>query len=150
MSEDFIVEELKTLFVEEYIVGNRINFIDCDPLTWFDQELKTVFDIDVFQYDFSSKKGYHIYEKNNISVLLLRMKNLNNRFEEAFKEFLGKDLTIKSIQNKGDQKEYSGVYSKFKRTIKIPDWYLDQMYESHYVRHFYTDKEIATFRKRWA
>lgn len=88
-------------------------------------------------------------KNKNTSVLLFRIENLNSRFDKEFKEFLGKDLTIKSIQNNGEQKEYSGVYSKFKRAIEIPDWYLDQMYNSDYVRHIYTDQQIASFRSRW-
>lgn len=148
-TEDNIVEELTSLFINEYIKKNSINFLDADPLTWFDEELKKVFGIDVYQQAFPKEKGYEIYNRDKVSVLLIRLENLNDCFVEAIKEFLGKEISVVKAHNASKNKEYAAVYTQFKETIQIPNWYLDKMYSSKYARHFYSDQEILNFWMKW-
>jgi len=41
------------------------------------------------------------------------------------------------------------LYSQFKRTIRLPQRYIDRMYESTYARYFYSEQEIQDLRKKW-
>mgnify|MGYP000595620150 FL=1 len=89
--EDTVVDELITLFCDEFIINNTVNFLDADPLTWFDIELKEVFNLDVFNSEFPKEKGYKIYSNEVASVLLIRLEDLNECFSEASEIFLEKN-----------------------------------------------------------
>jgi len=147
--EDSIVEELKDIFLKDYAVNNGISFIDCDPLTWFENELEEVFEIDVYNSAFPKEKGYSVSAYGNKSLLIIRLEDLNKCFSEAIEIFLGTSITIRKNKNTGQNKAYASVYKKFKDTIVLPDWYLDKYYDSKYARHFYTEREILNFRKKW-
>lgn len=143
-----VVSEIMDLFVNEFIVKNKVNFLDSDPTTWFDEELKEVFKFDVYSRKFPREQGYEIYN-DKISVLLIRLENLNRCFAEASEKFFGEKLSIIQLKNVGDKKEYATVYNKFKAEINIPDWYLNKMYNSKYAKHFYTENEILSFKYKW-
>ncbi|MCH7680600.1 hypothetical protein IID10_14755 [candidate division KSB1 bacterium] len=119
------------------------------PLTWFDSELKRVFDIDVFASEFPKSKGYHIYEGKRAEVLLLRLENLSQCANEAFKIFLNIDDFVLSNANDSSNKEYASIYNELKKSIDIPDSYFDLMYNSKYAQHFYSSKELGAFKANW-
>ena len=119
------------------------------PLVFFDRELKGVFDIDVFSSEFPISKGYAIYEGNKADVLLIRLENLNECAQDAFKEFLNIDNFTLINTNTAAEKTYDPVYRKFKNNIALPDSYIDKLYNSKYMRHFYSKAETEEFRKRW-
>ena len=119
------------------------------PLTFFDQELKCVFGVDVFASEFPTSKGYKIYKDKQADVLLIRLHDLNKCARHAFEEFLGlKDFTLLNT-NVGGAKEYASLYQRFKNSIVLPETYVEKMYTSRYMRHFYSEKEIAKFRASW-
>ena len=51
--------------------------------------------------------------------------------------------------NVGEEKPYRKLYELFKK-LPLPASYLDKEYSSRYARYFYTEDEIAAFRKHWA
>jgi hypothetical protein len=119
-------------------------------LEWFDSELKKFFNIDVYETEFPKDRGYKIYTRGNVSVLLIKLEKLNNIAEIAFREFLGVDVSKLKNQNLGENKEYSSVYKRFKECAKLPESYLDLMYKSKFALHFYSNEEIRSFRKNWS
>ena len=119
------------------------------PLTFFDRELKIVFDIDVFASNFPKSKGYKIYEGEKADLLLIRLEDLNRCARDAFEDFLNIDkFTLESV-NIGSQKKYALIYQKLKESIRLPDAYIDRMYQSKYMHHFYTTQEIQKFETKW-
>ncbi|MGB9498884.1 MAG: putative capsular polysaccharide synthesis family protein [Dissulfuribacterales bacterium] len=119
------------------------------PLTWFDIEMKTVLDIDVFQHPFPYDKGYAILERLPYELLILKLET-----EEAVKaEAVGKFLNIANFKlsrhNIGEHKVYSKTYKEFKRHINVPKGYVDKMCKSKYMRHFYSSEEIEAIRRKW-
>jgi hypothetical protein len=119
------------------------------PLRFFDEQLRSVFGIDVFASEFPASKGYKIYEADQADVLLIRVENLNGCAAEAFKEFLGIQDLVLINENIGSQKPYAALYRKFKESITLPESYVDRMYNSKYMQHFYSKEEIARFRTKW-
>ena len=119
------------------------------PLVFFDRELKGVFGIDVFASEFPKSKGFKTYEDEKADVLLIRLENLNDCAEEAFKDFLDIHNFALVNTNIGREKVYASIYNKFRETIHLPDSYLDKFYNSKYMRHFYTEAEIEKFRAKW-
>ncbi|MBI4774958.1 MAG: hypothetical protein HY788_12405 [Deltaproteobacteria bacterium] len=119
------------------------------PLIWFNTELKRAFGIDVYSREFPKSKGFDTYHGETADVLLIRLENLRDCAGEAFRQFLGiPDFTLTDV-NVGHDKEYSEAYERFLSSVTVPPWYLEMMYNSQYVRHFYTRDEIQGFVDRW-
>lgn len=137
-----ITEKLRVLFIEEF-TGHEV------PLTWFDLELKSVFDIDVFEIPFDFEKGYYTYAGTHADVLLLKLESLNDIVETAVKDFLELKSFKLNAKNIGDDKGYAEIYRFFRKNIRLPESYLDRMYSSKYARHFYSPEEIEGFRRKW-
>ncbi|MCG6869224.1 MAG: putative capsular polysaccharide synthesis family protein [Gammaproteobacteria bacterium] len=119
------------------------------PLVYFDREFRDVLGFDIFEFEFPVEQGYQISRGDNADFLVIRLEDLNRCAAQAFSEFLGVDGFQLINRNVGDGKEYAEIYDRFKRIIKLPSDYLDRMYDSKFSRHFYTEVEIAEFRKRW-
>ena len=137
--------ELVTQMIEFFIE----NFIHDDPLVWFDVELKNFTDIDVFKERFPHEKGYNIYENARFKVLVIRLEDLNKRIEEAMFHFLGISNFNLVRENISSEKEYAVLYEKLKKQIRLPATYIDKMYISKMARHFYTIRELESFRNKW-
>jgi hypothetical protein len=119
------------------------------PTAWFDNELRRFSGIDIFSTEFPKSKGYNIYCEEHVKLLLIRLENLNDVADDAFKEFLGiENLSIKDT-NIGTKKHFGNLYRTFKESIKLPDSYVEMMYKSRYAKHFYSEEEINMFKKRW-
>ncbi|MCG8603469.1 putative capsular polysaccharide synthesis family protein, partial [bacterium] len=119
------------------------------PLVFFDSELKGILNIDVFSIPFPKSRGYQIYEGERADVLLLRLENLNDCADVAFRDFLRLDGLELIPQNIGGQKAYGTFYQSFLNSIRLPQSYIDYIYDSKFTRHFYSPDEIGKFRAKW-
>jgi len=143
---EVVLEDLKELFLEKFIGKYGA---DDNTLTWFDRELKAVFNLDVYSEEFCKVKGYKIYNSDRANLLILKLENLDHHVKPALEEFLGiRNLSIKKA-NISSEKHYQYLYKKFLDTIVLPESYLQKMYSSKYVLHFYTPKEIKSFMNKW-
>ncbi|MFX0092698.1 MAG: putative capsular polysaccharide synthesis family protein [Candidatus Hodarchaeota archaeon] len=119
-------------------------------LNWFDRELKQVFGIDVYSEPFPTTKGYKIYKvKDQPDLLLLRLENLDNCAQAAFQEFLNIEQFTLAPENIARNKFYYPIYRKFTTSKILPRAYIEKMYTSRLAKHFYTEDELNTFRKKW-
>jgi hypothetical protein len=121
------------------------------PLRWFDEEMKTVFGIDVFSAKVSllQDRRVFIYKRDGLDLLVMRTEDIDVVAQEAVQRFLHiKDFDLKQA-NLSAKKHYNHVYDDFTRLVKLPDTYLTTLYESQYAKYFYTPKELATFKERW-
>lgn len=142
MKMEDIMEDLTQLFLEKF---NRHE----KPLRWFDGELKRVFDIDVFSSNFPTVKGYKTYEARYADLLVLRLENLNECACGALENFLDINEFTLTKSNVGSNKRYGNIYQKFIDSIVLPESYINQMYTSKYVRHFYNEEETEAFKAKW-
>ncbi|MBW4574477.1 MAG: putative capsular polysaccharide synthesis family protein [Aphanothece sp. CMT-3BRIN-NPC111] len=136
------IDEITNNFLENYRHDR--------PLYWFNQEIKEVFNIDVLSVDFPKQKGYKIFANEHLNLLVIRLEDLNRCYADAFKEFLGIEQFKLTAANVAAGKQYDIAYKEIKDTIELPHWYLEKMYSSQYVRHFYTHEEIENFRLKWS
>ena len=120
---------------------------------WFKLEIEGNYDIDVFSESFNEAKKYMIFEQRNTKLLLLRMEDLNEVFPEAIKEFLNLDKPIKlQNTNLGNQKHYADTYKKIKEKLKLDSVIVNQIINSKFFRHFYSnyrDEIIKKWTKRY-
>jgi hypothetical protein len=124
-------------------------FYHYDPMDFFDREIKGVFDIDVYEHHFPSSIGYKIYESKIADLLLIRLENLVSCAQPAFKQFLGIDNIQLLNTNIGNKKIYSPVYKLFKERVVLPENYIREMYQSKFMRHFYSKEEIDALYSKW-
>ena len=136
------VQPLIDLFFER-LVHDR-------PLTWFDDEIKSVFGIDVFEGVFLRDKGYKIITADNADLLLIRLNELDQCAAVAFKEFLDIDEFTLVQTNVGSNKDYAALYKAFKKAICLPEDYINKMYDSRFTRYFFSDEEIRQLRETWS
>ncbi len=148
LGEAKVTEELIKLFLEHYGGKSDKIAMDADPLTWFDDEIRPVFGIDVFSSEFPHDPGYQVIENDRCRLLLIRLEDLQAS-HIALAEFVGVNGLSLNNQNVGSAKRYQSVYSRFKREFRAPAWYLERLYSSRYARHFYTPAEIDSFRLQW-
>ncbi|MEJ2116073.1 MAG: putative capsular polysaccharide synthesis family protein, partial [Gammaproteobacteria bacterium] len=119
------------------------------PLVWFDKLLKPVFNINVFDQKFPVSKGYEIYKNDKVELLLIKLEDLDRCASNAFKEFLGIENFALVNANITSEKADSKAYAEFKKLIRLPDSYIDEMYSSQLVQHFYTQSEIDRLKTKW-
>jgi hypothetical protein len=122
-----------------------------DPLIWFDNELQPVFGLDVYSEQFPHSEGYQIIHENNIKLLIIRLEDLDRCYRKAFSSFLNldnEDINL-IVSNTASQRSHDQLYEEFLDWLILPDCYLEKLYSSKYVKHFYSDEEIDVFRARW-
>lgn len=135
------ISEIIKVFLE------RFNHIE--PLTWFDRELVKNFNFDVFRLPFDKEKGYQIYDHEKIELLVMRMEDLSKIGSVAIEEFLGLTKVELYNDNISQRKNYYPAYKAFLSEIRFSDDFIRTMYDSKFMKHFYTDKEIQGFSVRW-
>jgi hypothetical protein len=117
-------------------------------LNWFEEQMKPVFDIDVYQAPFPQEAGYQIYSSSKADLLLLRLENLRSCAREAFARFLRiPNLELQTV-NAGSERKTADLYNKFLAEPLPPD-YIDWTYSFKLPQHFYTEEELDNFKRKW-
>ena len=118
---------------------------------FFQRVYADIIGIDVFNYPFNKKKGYTIINCGNVEILLYTTEKLNFVFEEAMRRFLGipdiRMINANEAKSKSYRECYKNAVSSLEDSFTSEE--LDQFYSHKVVTHFYSDEEIASFRKRW-
>lgn len=116
---------------------------------WFEEELKELCGIDVFEYAFDREKGYTIISKDTEEILLLKTEKLPFLTETIRNFVCNQELEILS-ENKGNDKEYAHIYRKAKEKLELPMEYVEYYYKDNpFMNHFYTKKEQKSFMRKW-
>ena len=140
--DDRAVSDLATAFSEQF-QGHE------EPQRWFDDELAAHLGVDVYATPFAKEQGWQMYESEHARVLLIRLENLRQVADPAFDRFLGLGSFPLHERNAGAHKYYGPTYTRFLQRVRLPASYLDAMYESRYVNHFYGTEQAAVFRRKW-
>ena len=116
---------------------------------WFNLELKTYFNIDIYKSTFCKERGYDVYQNGNIDVFLYRFENIKD-IEEPIANFLQDQNFKLSIANSSKEKGYYWMYQDALSNIDIPSDVLDFYYDKNKcVDFFYTSKEKKQMRDEW-
>lgn len=146
------VSELVDLFINnsdpDEVEVNKAMMDHDMPLEWFDKYIKKYFHIDVFASPYLGS-DYKIFLNDNVDLLVYRIDLDDKKKEEVIRDFLSIPEFSLENTNIGSSKGYSGKYKEFKECAVLPESYLDKMCESKYFRHFYSDDEIQSIRKKW-
>ncbi|MEM9822977.1 MAG: putative capsular polysaccharide synthesis family protein [Bacteroidota bacterium] len=118
------------------------------PIHWFDEEFGVTTGVDVYQYPFDQQSGYCIIEQDHFQILLLQMEKLQN-LEKVIGDFMEMDDFRLLRANSSDNNWYAEIYRDFKKQYLPSSRMLDQLYQSKYMQHFYSQEEIASFEQKW-
>lgn len=117
---------------------------------WFDRELKTVFGIDVFSNKFDPELGYLRIEGEHADALIIRLEDLSDKGFKIISDFLSLPFPLAPLQaNVRNQSEHSESYKVVKKKIKLDPVVCERIYESRFVRYFYSHNEISKFIQQW-
>lgn len=149
--------ELGTRFVEDPANVPRLLELFGEPnhpehafaLDWFDNEVRDVFGVDVFERPFPGDGAGCVYSCVAGKLLVLRTEDLSAHGGEAIGAFLGRDPIALEHSNRSVDLSYGPAYARFMSELRLSPAYLDRMYGSKLARHFYSPAEITTFRERW-
>jgi hypothetical protein len=119
-----------------------------ESLNWFDNELKTIFGIDVFAYPFDKEKGYSIIKQGNVELCLMKIERLNS-LEQIIAKFIGVPRFKLINDNESENKVYKYLYKQVLEEIRIPREVVDAVYTDPRITHFYSTDDISDFLKKW-
>ncbi len=137
-----IIKKLRELYLNSFTEHEY-------SIQWFSDELEATFGINVFESQFNTKKGYMITNNTNVEVLVIKLEKLKDCASNAVEEFLGvRNFTLRKA-NTSEEQPYNELYKKFLREVRLPASYINEIYESQLMRHFYSTEEIDHFRKKW-
>ncbi len=132
--------------VAEYFMAH---VIDETPGEWFDLQVKNLFGIDVYATPFPKERGYAVYAKDNIRLLVMRLEDFNQILVPVVSEFLNIPAFEIVRDNVGEDKAYAKVYREAMPHLKLAPDYLARKHSSRYARHFYTPQELEASIARW-
>ncbi len=121
-----------------------------EEFEWFNEQIKEVFHIDVYDYPFDSQKGYTIIEAGKIQILLMKMEKVNE-LVNVIGNFLGIEQFQLQTSNVSGQKAYRFALKAYKENFVLSPSRLHDIYEKNtYVQHFYSKQERENLYKKWA
>ncbi len=135
--------------VTPYIASFFTEYPHHVPLVWFDRQLKATLGLDVFSVPFDFHRERLILRTDRYELIVLRCELPDPRKKELLEEFLGETGLPLGRANEAHKKSYAAAYKEVLAAIELPTDYLDRQYDSPCARHFYTEVERASFRRRW-
>lgn len=120
------------------------------PGEFFANEIQTHLGIDIFATPFPVERGWQVFERDNISLLLLKLEISDDDKSTAITEWLGSRQAIEvKQQNTAGKSGIGKTYQAFKRQVRVPRKYAEHMYLSNFMKHFYSDRDREALHQRW-
>ena len=135
------IEQLIVDFIEKY--DHNV------PLEWFDVEMKSITDIDIYQHTFPQQQGHQVINAPLYNLLIMRHDLDDSLKEKCIAKFLGIESISLLNFNEASSKEYADVYKQLISSIKLPTEYVEKMLASKYAQHFYSPKELNAISTKW-
>lgn len=138
--------EIQKLEVINYLHSNVDHqFFD----HWFINEFEKVLGINLTTYDFNKSKGYMIINHENKRILLIRLDKLNGNIYDALKDLINLEDIKLLNENVSHKKNYHNLYTSVLSSYSPSIEKVNNIYNSKYVRFFYSDEEISQFKEKW-
>jgi len=115
-------------------------------LTWFDH--RYFCGLDVYATPFPHGAGVVRIAHPGLDLLVYRQENLPG-LSAALGDFLSTPGFTLGHHNVGGAKGYSALYREFRRGFRLPGNVVATLYDSPYMRHFYSHDERDQAYRRW-
>ena len=81
-------------------------------------------------------------------MIILRLENLNEQ-KGILGDFLGIDDFQLMNENIASEKWYNPIYKRFKEVYKPTKQELEAIYNSRFMKYFYSPEQIRVFTEKW-
>jgi len=115
-------------------------------LSWFDKEIKRFTNIDIYNYSFDKNAGCTRIQNDKYDILIIKLEHMEDNWK-VIEEFVGKEIKLINA-NVSTNKWYHGVYRDFIKSYRPSQNYLELLYTSKLMKHFYTDEDIMVFNNK--
>jgi len=115
---------------------------------WFDDEFLNTFGIDLTKKPFEGNS--QIIHQGKLEILIYKFENMRTYLPEAIGTFLNIENFKLENANETSAKSTAQAYKTVKEQLKFDTLFLDTFYKKRVVSHFYTQEEIAKFKKQWS
>ena len=124
----------------KYVISQHLKDAVSYYDNWFKIQIENNFEIDIYNDDYLSKECYRIYKNGKINLMLIRMEDLAENFENASKIFLNLQDGIKLEQhNIGKNKYYSNFYKSIRTNMRIDKSLRDKLTDTRFYKEFYLE-----------
>lgn len=118
------------------------------PEAWFDWEFRDRLGVDIYRHPFDVKRRYAAI--SDPRAIVLRVDCDDDEKSAVLSQAFGTEVTVRR-ENVGAVKKSSGaLYRDVLDIARFDSAFLDAVYGSKYVKHFWSAGEIAGFKRRWA
>lgn len=113
---------------------------------WFDGIFNYAFGIDVYEHKFNKTRGWSVIDDRFILVQTERMSKV---LPDAFESVLSVRPVVEHRASSIETRPYGELYAEFLEWVKFGEKYVRNMYNSKFVKHFFTKKQVYAWRQRW-
>ncbi|WP_417528773.1 glycosyltransferase [Marinomonas shanghaiensis] len=131
---------IKEKFIEDMIKADQ---------WWFNQELEESFSIDLLDTPFNRELGYSIYRKKNVTLLFFKYENGTTLLESGLSRIFPNVSFKIPFKNAASQKKSHSIYNALKNEVRLPKDFLEKIYSSSLIKHFYDKSEIEEAKEKW-
>ncbi len=144
----FVLEDRQEDYWYNYVSIKEGREFDSKIESFFDLQFKPFWNIDIYEYPFEKERGYSVYHIGNLNIMIYQLEKINFLEKE-----IGEFLKIKNFKlvrvNDSVDKWYLNVYKKAKKELKLDKNYFEKCYSGKFMKHFYSDEDIAIFKEKW-
>lgn len=134
-------------YLRHHLTAERILH---DTVGWFERELATHLERDVFGLPFDKERGWTVHRDRGIDLLVMQTEAIVPEGHKALASLLHVPRPIPIPRARArETMPFAEAYAEVKRTLRLPTKVCDAVYSDPRVHHFYTDAQIAEFRSRW-
>jgi hypothetical protein len=121
---------------------------DCDVVAgWFDHHFFC--NLDIYEHQFDHQRGFVELSNDTVRLFLYRYDKFH-AIERDLGQFVGlPELKLAQI-NVGKNKSYSVAYKEVMENLVIPRQLLKSLYDTRYMRFFFTDVERERLIDYWS
>lgn len=137
------------LSADEIIRQYREDYPKTTAVRYFERELMPMTGIDIYRQPFPHEQGCQVLRQGRVSLLVLRVETPDQVKLEALNAFLGTEIPALVQRNHSLNKPYASLYAESKARLKLPRATVEELVDSKYSRHFYTEEERSRMFERW-
>jgi hypothetical protein len=138
----------ESIDLDRLCAGFLERFTHAEPLTWFDDELRPVFGVDVYEHAFPPA-GHLTIHTDRFDLLVLKAEASDETKGAALSQFLGTGRIVVERANVTPDKTKGDLYRRFLATIRLSAAYVEEMLSARYTRHFYSEAEREAMRRSY-
>lgn len=115
-------------------------------LKFFDNFSKHIFDLSA--HPFNQQLGYSIIKDGNLEIFTFQLEKLN-LLAPIMSDWLNSPFDNFILSNPSSNKWLANSYNIAKSSLRIHPDYLEKLYSSSWIKHFYSIEDINSFKARW-